>query len=41
MLDGFCERLGLDRIDLVANDTGGVIAKSSPPITRSGSARSD
>ena len=27
MLNGLCEQLGLDRIDLVANDTGGAIAQ--------------
>ena len=28
MLDGFCEALGLDGIDVVANDTGGAIAQA-------------
>jgi pimeloyl-ACP methyl ester carboxylesterase len=27
MLEAFCESLGLDRVDLVANDTGGAIAQ--------------
>ena len=27
MLNGLCEELGLDRVDLVANDTGGAIAQ--------------
>jgi pimeloyl-ACP methyl ester carboxylesterase len=27
MLNGFCEQLGLDQVDLVANDTGGAIAQ--------------
>ena len=27
MLNGLCEQLGLDRVDLVANDTGGAIAQ--------------
>jgi pimeloyl-ACP methyl ester carboxylesterase len=27
MLDGLCNRLGLDRVDVVANDTGGAIAQ--------------
>jgi pimeloyl-ACP methyl ester carboxylesterase len=27
MLDGLCDRLGLDQVDVVANDTGGAIAQ--------------
>jgi pimeloyl-ACP methyl ester carboxylesterase len=27
MLDGLCDQLGLDRVDVVANDTGGAIAQ--------------
>ena len=39
-LEDFCDALGLTGIDLVANDTGGAIARSSPPATRSGWPRS-
>jgi|SRR5215211_5615527 len=40
LLEAFCAELGLSSVDLVANDTGGAIARSSPPPSPLGCGRS-